>query len=87
MNTDAKRFKELKYTGASQWNDKKRMRVSMCIPGVNSGMYSKELSIHVTISEPKNWGGNRLTHCEMRLNVKDIEELRDECNKILDLNK
>lgn len=82
-----KMFKELKYTGASRWNDKRRMRVSMCIPGVNSGMYSKELSIHVTISEPKSWGGNRLTHCEMILNAKEIEELMGECNKILNLNK
>lgn len=78
------RFKELNYEGLSRYNKDKKTKISMFVPGVNSGMYDKALCINVVLEEPGFFKIKR-TFGELKLYKKQIEELRDECNKILSL--
>ena len=60
----------------------------MFIPGINSGAYDKTLHIQVRINEKVKGlfkTKEQRIYSEITLTRKQVEELRDECNKILEL--
>lgn len=79
------RFKQLQFSSPDKFNVNRLTKVEAFIPGVNSGMYQKQMCLKVSIKEKGVFRVNQL-HGEVVLNVSEITELRDECNKILALN-
>ena len=79
-------FKELvfKKTGYKE----QIIELQMYVPGINSGAYTKALHIEVKITKKvKNWFKTKKQriYSDITLTRKQVEELRDECNKILEL--
>ena len=82
-----KRFKTLTY---SDFGFKgRKFKLQLYVPGINSGAYDKALAITARITDYKTTWWGRLkeikSHAHMTLNAAAVEQLRDECNKILDL--
>lgn len=81
-----KNFKELVFS-STRYNGQ-AIKLQMFVPGINSGAYDKALHIQVRISEKrKKWFRikEQRTYSDITLTRKQVEELRDECNKILEL--
>jgi hypothetical protein len=65
------------------------------IPGVNSGAYSKALHISMHVIRPfkfNSWikwkfGSKQVMHGKINLNPAEMTQLRDEINKILELER
>ena len=55
----------------------------MLIPGVNSGVYTPVLHFSFKIIKQTNWFKSKTTVGDITLSIKDVEELRDECNLII----
>ncbi len=77
------RFKILEYMNFRKYRQQ-TVKISMFIPGVNSGVYTKALHIAVKIKD-KRFFKDKISYTEITLDPKQVEELRDECNKILSL--
>lgn len=82
-----KGFKEIKHTVCLDDHHGEEMRVTMFIPGVNSGAYSPRLVLKVWIKR-KIFGFFRKTvFGMMHLSINDVIELRDECDRIIEVAK
>ena len=82
-----KTFKILKYVDFGHKG--RKFRLEMYVPGVNSGAYDRALHIVAQIVEYKHtwWGKVKeiKSYANMTLTAAAVEEIRDECNKILEL--
>ena len=63
-------------------------KIEMYVPGINSGVHDKALRIHMKgVKELKGllWKRKRNVHLNITLPRHIVEQLRDECNKMLEL--
>lgn len=81
------RFQILKFHKSYQYGNNKSITVSMFVPGVNSGAYSKELGIQIIIRRPGGLfsKGDQNIFADITLNRDEVELLKIECEKILSL--
>lgn len=77
------RFKTLEYSKQQKYKNID-VQLRMFVPGVNSGVYDKALHIEVFTTK-QNLFSFKKQFAAITLNKKQVEELRDECNKILAL--
>lgn len=81
-----KNFKELVFS-ATRYKGQ-TLKLQMFVPGINSGAYDKALHIQIRITEKvEKWFKTKeqRIYSDITLTRKQVEELRDECNKILEL--
>lgn len=63
--------------------EKEGMEISAYIAGVNSGVYQLPYVIQVRVWA-KKWFFKKFFHKEMHLNLWEVKQLRDECNKVIE---
>lgn len=81
-------FKELVFSN-KRYNGQ-ILQMKMFVPGINSGAYDKSLHIEIRIIETIQKmfkKEERRVFSELTLTKEQVEQLRDECNKILELQK
>lgn len=76
-------FKELKFEYDKRHVDE-MVKARMFIPGINSGAYTPSLFIQFSVEKSRRFRKNQKVTGGLNLPIKDVIELRDECNKIIE---